>query len=104
MSQIRALFEHSSDAVVLFDKNWKVIFCSASIERILGVRPEEILGSSAIEWVHPDDRMQAQKNYRYVLDHPGGNMAGRVRLRAQMVPGRSSKETSPISWMIPTSA
>jgi len=82
-ARFRALFEHSSDAVVLLDKNWKVIFCSASIERILGVRPEEILGSSAIEWVHPDDRMQAQKNYRYVLDHPGGNMAGRVRLRAQ---------------------
>src|ERR1041385_67937 len=82
-AKFRALFEHSSDAVLLFDKDWKIMFCSASIQRILGVRPEQMLGSHAIEWVHPDERMQTQRNYQYVLDHPGGTLAGRVRLRAQ---------------------
>jgi two-component system cell cycle sensor histidine kinase/response regulator CckA len=80
-ARFRALFEHSSDAVALFDKNWKVIFCSASIERILGVRPEEVMGHDAVEWVHPDDRLQVQKTYQYVLDHPGETVTAHVRLR-----------------------
>lgn len=80
-TRFRALFEHSSDAVALFDKNWKVIFCSASIERILGVRPEEVIGHNAIEWVHPDERPQVQKTYQYVLDHPGETVTAHVRLR-----------------------
>ena len=82
-ARFRALFEHSSDAVLLFDKDWEVMFCTASIQRILGTRPEDMLGTKAIEWVHPDDRAQAKKNYQYVLDHPGESLGGRVRLRAQ---------------------
>src|ERR1051325_6167195 len=82
-ARFRALFEHSSDAVLLFDKDWEVMFCSTSIQRILGTRPEDMLGTKAIDWVHPDERAQALNNYQYVLDHPGENLGGRVRLRAQ---------------------
>jgi two-component system cell cycle sensor histidine kinase/response regulator CckA len=82
-ARFRALFEHSTDAVVLFDKNWRVMFCSSSIERILGVRPEEVLGSDALGWVHPDDLAQAQATYQHVLDHPGETISARVRLRAK---------------------
>jgi PAS domain S-box-containing protein len=81
-ARFRALFEHSTDAVVLFDKNWEIIFCSTSIQRILGIQPEEMVGTHALDWVHPEDRPQAQRNYQYVLDHPGGTLTGRVRLRA----------------------
>src|SRR5262249_55935061 len=82
-ARFRALFEHSTDAVVLFDQYWKVLFCSSSIERVLGIRPEEAIGTDAMERVHPNDQAQAQKTYQYVLDHPGETVIGRVRLRAK---------------------
>lgn len=82
-ARFRALFEHSTDAVALFDKNWKVIFCSTSIERILGINPEDAVGRDAIEWVHPDDRVAVQRTYQYVLDHPGETVTAQVRLRAK---------------------
>ncbi|HSS98494.1 MAG TPA: PAS domain S-box protein [Terriglobales bacterium] len=82
-TKFRALFEHSSDAVALFDKDWKVVFCSTSIERILGVRPEDVIGHDALEWVHPDDRAPVGKTYMHVLSHPGETVTARVRLRAK---------------------
>ena len=57
---IRARLEHVLDllvdAVCVVDTDGRFVYVSAACERIFGYTPEEMLGQSMIELVHPDDR------------------------------------------------
>ena len=44
------------DAVCLVDAQARLLFVSASFERILGYAPDEVLGRRMFDLVHPDDR------------------------------------------------
>mgnify|MGYP003295965484 CR=1 FL=1 len=44
------------DAVCVVDVDGRFLFVSASFERILGYTCDEVLGRTAFEFVHPDDR------------------------------------------------
>ncbi len=52
---LRAVVEHASDVISLVGADRRVSYVSPAIERVLGYRPEERLGASAFELVHPDD-------------------------------------------------
>lgn len=58
--RLRALFEAMSEGVVLQDRNGIVIDCNPAAERILGVKRQELLGSTSVDprWraVYPDGR------------------------------------------------
>lgn len=51
----RALFEHSTEVVLVGDANGIIHYTSPSLERITGYRPEELLGTWVRDYVHPDD-------------------------------------------------
>ena len=51
----RALIENSLDLIVVLDKAGITRFQSPSSERILGFRPEELVGQSVFAFVRPDD-------------------------------------------------
>src|SRR5437868_8393794 len=53
--RFRALIEKSSDAIVLFDTNGMLLYVSPSTTRLLGYTPEELVGRSAFELIHPED-------------------------------------------------
>ncbi|MBX3196513.1 MAG: response regulator [Labilithrix sp.] len=55
----RLLVEHSSDVVTIVDKDGRAHYISPAIERLLGYRPEELLGQDLTPLVHPDDRALA---------------------------------------------
>lgn len=55
-ARFRALMENSADAVALFDAEGKILHCSGASERILGYRPEELVGRSGFELAHSEDR------------------------------------------------
>ncbi|WP_426205588.1 diguanylate cyclase domain-containing protein [Pseudomonas sp. TWP3-1] len=44
------------DAVCAVDKQGRFVFVSAACERILGYTPDELIGQSMIDYVHPADR------------------------------------------------
>jgi len=44
------------DLVCLVDEDGRYVFVNAASERVLGYRPEELIGRQMIELVHPDDR------------------------------------------------
>ncbi|TPG50097.1 GGDEF domain-containing protein [Rhodanobacter glycinis] len=44
------------DAICVVDAHGRYVFVSAAFEHIFGYTPEEIIGRSMIELVHPDDR------------------------------------------------
>ncbi len=69
-AQLGLIVEHSSDVIMLFDLDGIRRYVSPAVERLLGWRPEEMVGSAALlgnevaEFVHPEDRedvMDARK-------------------------------------------
>ncbi len=51
----RALVENALDLIAILGGDGTVCYASPSHERVLGYRPEELVGKSAFELVHPDD-------------------------------------------------
>jgi PAS domain S-box-containing protein len=55
-THFRSLIEHASDLVAVLDAAGVVRYASPSHERVLGYLPGDLLGHSAFDLVHPDDR------------------------------------------------
>jgi len=55
-SRFEALVEHSSDLITVVDAEGTIRYESRSVEHLLGWAPDELVGTSGFEYVHPDDR------------------------------------------------
>jgi PAS domain S-box-containing protein len=53
--RFRALVQNSYDVITIVDPDGTRRYISPSIQRLLGYRPADLLGRSAVELVHPDD-------------------------------------------------
>lgn len=49
------LIEHASDVVSVINSDGVIQYESPSVERLLGWRPDELLGRRILDYVHPDD-------------------------------------------------
>lgn len=47
--------EHGSDMLSLFDAELNYLYCDESIDRILGYKPDQLIGTSAWQFIHPED-------------------------------------------------
>lgn len=54
-AQLQRMFEFSVDAICTFDRHGHFLHVSAASERILGYKPEELIGRSFTEYVAPED-------------------------------------------------
>ena len=53
-----ALVQHSQDMVSIYDAGGRFVFASPSHERVLGYKADELLGTSPLDLLHPDERDQ----------------------------------------------
>jgi PAS domain S-box-containing protein len=53
--RFRALIERGSDTITIVDAAGSILYESPSVERVLGYRPDELIGLSVLDYVHPDD-------------------------------------------------
>ncbi|MGH9719399.1 MAG: PAS domain S-box protein, partial [Bryobacteraceae bacterium] len=51
----RALIEHSSDIITVLHGDGVIMYESPSIERVLGWKPDELVGRHVLDFVHPED-------------------------------------------------
>src|SRR5215216_3697694 len=58
--RFRALVQNSYDAITIVDPDGTRRYISPSIERLLGYRPVDLVGRSAVDLVHPDDGPRLQ--------------------------------------------
>ncbi|MEX2431412.1 MAG: PAS domain S-box protein, partial [Dehalococcoidia bacterium] len=58
--RFQALLEHSYDAIVVIDSSGAITYASPSTFRVFGYTPQELLGKSAFDVIHPDDIPAAQ--------------------------------------------
>jgi PAS domain S-box-containing protein len=67
----RALIENAQDNIVIADADGVMTYHSPSVERILGYTPEELVGRSAFEFIHPEDAPGVVDELTRVFATPG---------------------------------
>ncbi len=67
--RLLALVRHATDAICILAKDGTVTWASPSVERVLGWRPEEMIGQAQLT-THPDDVAMAGESLGRVLLEP----------------------------------
>ncbi|MCA1729206.1 MAG: PAS domain S-box protein, partial [Actinobacteria bacterium] len=66
-----ALVQNALDIVMVTDVEGTIRYVSPSVERVLGYRPEEQIGTNAAEYVHPDDLKKRLDALSEAVSKPG---------------------------------
>ncbi|MDQ1521444.1 MAG: hypothetical protein QOI55_2517 [Actinomycetota bacterium] len=80
--RFRLLVQHSPDTVIVIDQLGNFSFASPQIEMLLGYTPEELVGTSALALIHPDEVDDAAVAIANTVDaegDPGNGVGMRVR-------------------------
>jgi PAS domain S-box-containing protein len=65
--RFRMLAENASDLVIQLDMEGTLQYVSPSSERIIGLKPGELIGKKGISFIHPDDVPAVQANLRAAI-------------------------------------
>ena len=77
----RSLIEDALDIITVTDRTSKVVYASPAVQRVLGFRPEELVGQRVFKFIHPDDRFSALKVFGRAVLRPGTPQAHHFRHR-----------------------
>ncbi|MDP8951421.1 MAG: PAS domain S-box protein [Actinomycetota bacterium] len=69
--RFHALVENALDIIMVTDAGGAIRYMSPSVERVLGYRPDEMVGTNAAEYVHPDDLMRGFDGLAKAASRPG---------------------------------
>ncbi|HXV98874.1 MAG TPA: PAS domain S-box protein, partial [Anaerolineae bacterium] len=69
--RFRSLIQNSSDIITLLAADGTIQYVSPPVQRILGFQPEEIIGRSTLDYVHPEDLLRVQDQLSKIVQHPG---------------------------------
>ncbi|GAC1312831.1 MAG: hypothetical protein NVSMB16_09680 [Acidimicrobiales bacterium] len=69
-----AMFEYSSDIIMVLDADGTIDFANAALERILGWYPNEKMGTNAFEMIHPDDVTRVGDSFARTVARPGSGL------------------------------
>jgi PAS domain S-box-containing protein len=83
--RFRLMVEHSHDIMTVRDADGKVRYTSPSISRIMGYTPEQMVGSTGFELIHPEDRSTVENALNEFWKNPGER--GSIQYRAKHANG-----------------
>jgi PAS domain S-box-containing protein len=75
----RALIEGGQDLIAVVQADGIYRYASPSFERVLGHRPADLVGTSAFDTVHPEDREHGMQVFQACLKEPGSVRALQYR-------------------------
>jgi len=79
--RFRAMIENAQDVITIIQPDGILVYNSPAIQRVLGYRPEELLGRSAFELIHPDDHQPVVAALGRVVAEPGSTQSAEFRFR-----------------------
>lgn len=77
----QAIVACCADAIALVDREGAIQFVTDSIERLTGLTSASLIGTHALDHVHPDDRQRADDAFHEVLARPGVPIPFEYRVR-----------------------
>ncbi|HTD60143.1 MAG TPA: PAS domain S-box protein, partial [Gemmatimonadaceae bacterium] len=83
-ARLRSLVQHSSDVISIIAPDGTVLFVSPSIKRVLGYDASELIGTSLLSLLHPDDIPRGQG----------------ILSRGGMAAGGPGEPTEPVEWRV----
>lgn len=81
----KTLLEHSSDYLFVVDETGTISYVSPSVERVLGYHPDDLTGTNAFDFVHPDDVEEATSSFGSTVEKPHEDIT--VEFRAKHADG-----------------
>src|SRR4029079_16170930 len=60
----RAVLAKSADAIALVEREGRILFVTAPIQRLTGYAPHELIGTSAFDLIHRDDMPRVREAFR----------------------------------------
>ncbi|GAB2770341.1 hypothetical protein GCM10027275_11230 [Rhabdobacter roseus] len=66
--RFKALVQEGSDLISILDTSGNYLFVSETTIPYLGMRPEDLVGKNAFEFIHPDDQEQVLRQFQ-ALEH-----------------------------------
>ena len=79
--RFRVLIEKATDLVIVFDERGAITFASPSSADVLGFGPEELVGTSHLAHVHPDDVSRVAEEFLALVQEPGASRRIEFRVR-----------------------
>jgi diguanylate cyclase (GGDEF)-like protein/PAS domain S-box-containing protein len=76
------LVQNSSDIMAILEDDGTLRYLSPSVERVLGYRPEDLLGKRAFDYVHPDNIEFVSSSFAKVVKISGVRPPMELRVRA----------------------
>ena len=80
-SRSRALLSQASETVFILEADYSVRSASAAVERVLGYAPEDLIGTDASRFMHPDDLPRVREAFDHAVAAPGGSAQVTYRRR-----------------------
>lgn len=81
--RFRTVSEQAVDVVAIFDPDGTFRYVSPSAERVTGRARDELVGTDAFAYVHPDDRPRLRRAFEEALQSPDGTIEVEGRFRHQ---------------------
>ncbi len=81
----RTLTENSLDILCILSREGQFLYTSPSIERVLGLSPEELHGTDSFRRVHPEDLALVRGTLQEAIDNP--DRTAKVQFRYQQKDG-----------------
>jgi PAS domain S-box-containing protein len=79
--RFRALVENSSDALLLLDADGRITYLSPSSTRHLGWTPDQMIGRSIFDFLHPEDHAMVEGRMADTRQHPGQSIVAQARFQ-----------------------
>ncbi|MBM3158075.1 MAG: PAS domain S-box protein, partial [Chloroflexi bacterium] len=77
----RTLIENAHDAMVIIGGDGAIAYGSPSIERMLGYKPMELIGTDGFGFAHPDDMPGVMNDFAEITKGPGATVHTELRIR-----------------------
>lgn len=78
-----ALVQHSSDLIIVVDEAGVVLYANPAASVPFGLSPEEVIGTSAFRYIHPDDIERVVARQTLLVQSPGASMADSIRFLSE---------------------
>ncbi|MBV9453199.1 MAG: PAS domain S-box protein, partial [Rubrobacter sp.] len=75
------LMQNASDIITVLKADGTILYESPAVEWVLGYHPEELVGKSVFDYIHPDDVARVLRAYTTSSGRPGANLLLEFRFR-----------------------
>lgn len=81
--QLATLLDCARELLTVLSPDGIILHASAGSARVLGWRPDELVGRALTDYLHPDDASEMRNRLRGLAEIPKGTRKGRCRLRSK---------------------